>query len=420
MEGDLPKSDTARTGWRRWTVFGLSSLLFILSQFYRVSNAIIAPDLQEDLQLSAQELGLLSAAFFYAFALVQIPLGIALDRFGGRRTMTLLTLLGAAGALLFSAAPSFGAALAGRILLGLGMAGNLMGSMKLLTLWFSPREFATLSGLMLALGTLGNMLAATPLAAAQELVGWRGSFAVLGFFTALAAIVFLMAVPESPMRTASQAAVPLCAGVPWKNALKLLGTRMDYWIISVGTFFRYGTFVAIQGLWIGPYMMRQLHLPTIFASNLLLLLNVGLAIGSPLGGWLSDRVLRSRKKVVLLGLTMMTLILWALGTGWGDASPTILAGLLLAFGFFGAFGIVMYAHIKELMPAAISGTALTGVNLFTMLGGAAMLQGLGWILDHLSTGSGHADPNYHPAFLLCAAVVALAFTAYLWATDTHP
>ncbi|WP_123291276.1 MFS transporter [Desulfosoma caldarium] len=99
-----------RTHPGRWTVFGLSSLFFILSQLYSVSNAIIAPDLQEDLHLCAEPLGLLSAAFLYAFALVPIPLGIALDRFVTRRTMTLLTLLGAAGALVFCIAPFFGMA----------------------------------------------------------------------------------------------------------------------------------------------------------------------------------------------------------------------------------------------------------------------------------------------------------------------
>lgn len=404
----------------RWTVFSLASLLFILSQFYRVSNAIIAPDLQKDLELSAEELGLLSAAFFYAFALVQVPLGIALDRLGGRRTMTLLSLIGAGGALLFAAAHSFAAAFAGRALLGLGMAGNLMGSMKLLTRWFSPREFATLSGLMLAMGTLGNMLAATPLAAAKEWIGWRGSFGMLGLFTAAVAVCFFALVREGPSGEDQPGASGSAPGPSWKEALKTLCRNANYWIMSLGTFFRYGTFVAIQGLWIGPYMIQQLHMSPIAAGNLLLLLNTGLILGSPLGGWLSDRVLRSRKKVIVLGLAMMVLVLAALGAGWGETGAAVLAVLLFSFGLFGSFGIVMYAHIKELMPSEMSGTALTGINLFTMLGGAAMLQGLGWVLDHVVAAGGRTAPDYHPAFLICAGGVALALVGYLFATDTRP
>jgi sugar phosphate permease len=416
----LKSRDPAGLFQGRWTVFSLASLLFILSQFYRVSNAIIAPDLQKDLELSAEELGLLSAAFFYAFALVQVPLGIALDRLGGRRTMTLLSLIGAGGALLFAAAHSFAAAFAGRALLGLGMAGNLMGSMKLLTRWFSPREFATLSGLMLAMGTLGNMLAATPLAAAKEWIGWRESFGMLGLFTAAVAVCFFALVREGPSGEDQPGASGFAPGPAWKEALKTLCRNANYWIISLGTFFRYGTFVAIQGLWIGPYMIQQLHMSPIAAGNLLLLLNTGLILGSPLGGWLSDRVLRSRKKVIVLGLAMMALVLAALGAGWGETGAAALAVLLFSFGLFGSFGIVMYAHIKELMPSEMSGTALTGINLFTMLGGAAMLQGLGWVLDHVVAAGGRTAPDYHPAFLLCAGGVALALVGYLFATDTRP
>ncbi len=117
----------------RWTIFSLCALLFISSQFYRASNAIIAPDLQRDLGLSAEALGLLTALFFYTFALVQLPLGPCLDRVGARRTMAFLTLIGSAGAWIFASAKTFQGAAFGRILLGLGMSANLMGSMKLFT-----------------------------------------------------------------------------------------------------------------------------------------------------------------------------------------------------------------------------------------------------------------------------------------------
>lgn len=398
-------------------VFFLASLLFALSQFYRVSNAVIAPKLQEELVLTAEQLGLVSAVFFYVFAFVQIPLGMAVDRYGGRLTMAVLTTVGAGGALVFAGAPSFAVALVGRGLLGLGMAGNLMGSMKLLSHWFSPREFATLSGMMLALGTLGNMLAATPLAAATERIGWRGSFVVLGVLTLLLAALFFLFVTERPEETEE---MPASASRPsaFQSLLSLYGNR-DYWIISTATFFRYGTLVAIQGLWIGPYMIRQLGFSPVTAGNLLLMLNVGLIVGSPLGGWLSDRVLRSRKKLVLLGLGAMAADLFILSTGWGEKSAWLLGGFLLAFGLFGSFGIVMYAHIKELMPAHMTGTALSGINLFTMLGGATLLQGLGWVLDHWrgAAAAGHTD--YRMTFMLCAAGVTAALTAYAFVRDSR-
>ncbi len=155
---------------RRWLIFALASFLFLLSQFYRVSNAVIAPMLLEDLVLDTKAIGLLSASFFYAFALTQIPISLLLDKIGPRTMMTVLSIIGVGGAVIFSAANSMGTGMAGRALLGIGMSCNLMGSYKLLTLWFSPRMFATLAGILVALGTMGNMVATTPL------VLWRPYF----------------------------------------------------------------------------------------------------------------------------------------------------------------------------------------------------------------------------------------------------
>lgn len=157
---------------RGWVIFGTCAVLYVLSQFHRVSLAIISPDLQRDLGLSPHSLGLLTALFFYAFALTQLPLGPCLDRIGERRTMAFLTMMGSLGTLIFSWAKGLEGAALGRALLGVGMAANLMGSMKLFTTWFSPKEFATLSGSMIALGTLGNMAAATPLALMVQALGW--------------------------------------------------------------------------------------------------------------------------------------------------------------------------------------------------------------------------------------------------------
>jgi len=148
---------------RRWIIFFLASSLFVLSQFYRASIAVITPDLIRDLSLDANGLSMMSAASFYVFALAQLPIGIYLDRIGQRITMTVLSAIGVAGALIFAWADGLTMLVVGRVLLGVGMACNLMGSMKLLTLWFSPLHFAILSALIVSIGTAGNMAATSPL-----------------------------------------------------------------------------------------------------------------------------------------------------------------------------------------------------------------------------------------------------------------
>ncbi len=170
---------------RRWAIFFITSSMFLTSQFYRASNAVIAPHLIRDLSLQTEGLGLLSAAFFYSFAFTQIPIGILLDRVGPRRSMTVLSFVAVIGALIFSWSTTLPIGILGRVLMGIGMGCNLMGTFKAMTIWFSPATFATLSGVTFSIGTLGNMLATTPLALLVARVGWRmalSSIAVVNFF----------------------------------------------------------------------------------------------------------------------------------------------------------------------------------------------------------------------------------------------
>lgn len=402
---------------RAWLVLGLCAGLFICSQFHRVANAIIAVDLKHDLAISAESLGILSAAFFWAFAAMQIPLALLLDRIGGRVAMGALSLVGSLGAVIFSLAQGMEGAVLGRVLLGAGMAGNLMGSLKLISNWFPPQQFATLSGLIMALGTIGNMLAATPLALLARELGWRWAMALAGALTGALTLVFWALVRERPQGDPQETERRQGASSTWGQVGCLLGLR-EYWLISLATFFRYGTFVAIQGLWAGPYLIQVLGLAPVTAGNILVLLNLGLILGSPVGGILSDRVLGSRKKVVIIGLAAMAWALLPLALGWCGAQPGWLSLLFLALGAFSAFGQVMYAHIKELLPPQMTGMALTGVNLFTMLGAAAFLQGLGWVVDQWAQGGASPMEAYKAAFLTAFGGVAMALVLYMATRDS--
>lgn len=403
---------------RRWVVFNLAASLFVISQFFRVSNAVIAPELQRDLALSAESLGLLSAAFFYSFAAVQIPLALFLDRLGARLTMSALSLTATVGAFIFAFADTMAWALAGRLLLGLGMAGNLMGAMKLLSDWFSSREFATISGIFFALGTLGNMLAATPLAILAEAVGWRWAFALIGLLTVVSTCAFFIFVRDIPPSGSTDEPSGSRTGKISSDVKLLLGTR-EYWLISSGSFFRYGVFVAIQGLWAGPYLIQGLGLSPVEAGNFLLLLNIGYLVGSPVGGWLTDRPNGSSRRISLLGLAMMSMAMLFLSSGWAEGHWWILGAALFIFGVFSAFGLMMIAHIKGVMPSAMTGMAITGINLFTMLGAALFMHIIGKILDLLGAGGEQfSTGDFHRVFFVAFVSLAVAFLAYLPTRET--
>ena len=408
----------ARPGAWRWAVLGLSAQLFACSQFYRVSSAVVAPQLQAELGLSAEALGGLSAAFFYAFAAAQIPLALCLDRLGARRTMTILSLVGAAGAVVFATSSGLAGVTLGRVLLGVGMAGNLMGSMNLIGQWFSAREFATLSGVLAAFGTVGNILATTPLALLVQAMGWRRAFTVVGLATAVLTAVFWVLVRDRP----DDGGAPERGGEERLSVASMVGRLLasrDYWLISLGTFCRYGSFVAIQGLWAVPYLTEVVGLSAVESANLVLLLNVAFVAGSPLGGWLSDRVLSSRKKLALLALAGMAGTVLVLAVTAGRAGVWTVAVVFVVLGVTSSFGQVVYAHMKELMPSRMAGMAMTGVNFFTMLGAAAFLHGMGWVLDRWSAPAGHRGPDaYRAAFMIVSLVVAVAFALYLLTRDS--
>jgi MFS family permease len=169
--------------------FSVLSALYTLSMFHRVSNAVIAPNLIRDLGLDAETLGILGGAFFYSFALLQIPMGPMLDRVGPRIIITSSALIGAIGALLFAIGNSYPEALLGRILIGVGMASILMGSLKVFTLQFPLEKFATLMGTLVSVGTVGSILATSPLAYLTSTIGWRMTFMITGGVTAILAFL---------------------------------------------------------------------------------------------------------------------------------------------------------------------------------------------------------------------------------------
>ena len=399
---------------RRWMIFAFASSLFFLSQFYRVSNAVIAPLLIQDLSLDTKSIGLISACFFYAFAITQIPISLLLDKIGARSMMTALSLVSVFGGVLFSLADSLAFGVAGRVLLGVGMACNLMGSYKLLTQWFSPRVFASMAGILVSIGTIGNMVATTPLVILVEQYGWRTGFQLIAFINLVLAALFFIIVRDRPQQDtllAGSVAPQMEIGQALIN-LRLLFKQKDYWIISLGTFGRYGVYAAFQALWAGPYFMEVVGLSALTTGNLILLLNVGMIIGSPVCGSLSDRLFKTRKWVIVTGSVGIILAIIVVAILPADTPVSAYALLFLGFGFFNATGLLMYPHIKELMPEEMSGAAMTGINFFTMIGPAIFLQGLGMVMQTLYPAASRGPEAFHAAFIVC--IVCLGVIAILY------
>lgn len=383
-----------------------------MSQLYRTTNAVLAPWLIQDLHLDTEGLGLLSAAFFYTFALTQIPISLFLDRVGAKRLMIVFSFVGMAGGCLFSLAHGLGMGLAGRLLLGVGMACNMMGPLKLLTEWFPPGRFATVSGLLFAFGTLGNIIAATPLVLLVELLGWRLSFQTIISFHFFLTLLLFWVVQDRPEGRGSTG-VPVAPGSPFAHLAILIRSK-DYWIISGGTFVRYGTHAALQTLWAGPLLMEALRFSPVQAGNILLALNIGLIFGGPLWGAISDRVFKTPKWGVASGLLMLALITYILRALPPGTSAFAAGAIFLFFGIASASGMHVYAHIKTLVPRHMAGAAMSGTNFFTMMGPAVFLQGLGIVMQGFYPEASRGPEAFGTALLICFISQAAIGVLYLF------
>ena len=403
--------------FRLLLVFSILSALFLLSQFYRVSNAVIAPNLIQDLGLNAETLGILGGAFFYSFALLQIPMGPMLDRIGPRMIMTFSSWLGAFGAFLFAFGTSFETALLGRILIGAGMSSILMGSFKTFTLRYPPEKFATLVGIISSIGTLGNILGASPLAYLTSTIGWRKTFLFAGGITILLGfLIFWILKGEKIKEKKTPPSSENKSEIGIFQSIRIILGSLAFWQIGAVAFFRYGIFVSLQGLWLGPYLIYIKGFSPIQAGHILIMLAMGMILGGPIGGHLSDRIFRSRKGVALTGLGLYSISLFPL-IGVLEIHHPFWFGLIFFFiGLFCSFGMLIYSHAKDLFPMTISGTVMTYVNFFTMAGGAVFMPFLGKVIESFPrTGSSYPEEAYHLAFLICfigmaASVIFFAFS----------
>jgi len=408
---------TSSQSSRPFLIFIILSSLYILSMFHRVSNAVMAPNLIQDLGLDAETLGMLGGAFFYSFALLQIPLGPMLDRIGPRIVLTSSALIGALGAFLFAFGDSYPSAFLGRVLIGAGMASILMGSLKVFTLRFSLNKFATLMGTLTSVGTLGSILAASPLAYLTSTIGWRLTFMIAGGITGvLAFLTFWILGEERKNQKSLDSTSPAQPEIKIQQSFRLIISSLTFWQIGTVAFFRFGVYMGLQGLWLGPYLMDIKGYSPVQTGNLLILLAIGAIVGGPIAGQFSDRIFNNSKGVALWGLGLYALSLLPLIGIFRIQNPLWYGVIFFSNGFLGAFGMVIYSHAKSLFPIAISGTVMTWVNFFTMAGAAVFMPFLGKVIQSFPRiGNSYPAEAYHLSFLICflgmtASVIFYAFS----------
>jgi sugar phosphate permease len=408
----------------RWLIFWILALSYVLVYFHRLCPAVVAVDMMRDLHAGGALLGLLSSAYFYPYALMQLPAGLLSDSWGPRRTICLFFTVAFVGSLLLGLAPSALWAIVGRSLVGLGVSMLFVPTMKTLAEWFRIREFATMTGILMAMGGIGTLTATTPLALLSTWIGWRLSFVIVGIITLLLAILVWLFVRDRPADfgwpSPSEPSGPTPPAVGLLEGMKRVITDPRFWPIAIWFFFDCAVFFSFGGLWGGPYLMQVYGFSKAQAGQILSMLAIGMIVGSPMLSFLSNRVFQGRKPVLVLS-SFVLLCLTALLAFYTEELP--LAGLyLICLGlgiFSSAIVVIGFTTTKELFPVQIAGTSTGLVNIFPFAGGAVFQPLLGYLLEsHGRVEGAFTLAGYEQAFLLLFFCGLIAFLASLCLQET--
>lgn len=403
LPGSLPIT-SGLSPVRRRLVFFAAACGYLLSQFYRSFLTVIHDDLVRDLGIGPSEFGALGSAWFFAFAVSQFPVGIALDKLGPRRTIAGMMLVAVAGALLFATASSHPVAMAGMALVGVGCAPLLMGALYFFAKTEPPARFAALGSIFLACGLIGSLIAATPLALLVKAVGWRDAIRIVALVTLVVAILNFLVFRDPPQDE----------NPPGGSLLGDLWAIMRMpalWPILVMSFAISAPVFTERSLWVGPFFGEVYGLDLIERGNAVLALALamtGSAIFSgPIASWIDNP-----KRVVFVanlvcGLAFLALGLLVLPPLWLAIVLMMLAGL------FGVSYAVLIAHGRLFFPDHVIGRGITFIN-FVSIGGTGVAQLLSGHAVEAMRKSGlppaETYANLHIAFgiLLLVSVVLYA------------
>lgn len=389
--------------------------IYLVSQILRNSIGVIAPNLADEIGLSAAQLGFLSSVFFVSFALAQVPLGIGIDRFGPKLCMLVCAGILMLGALSFATATTPAGMIGARLLIGVGSSCYLMAPLAFYARRFAPDRFSTLAGIQIGLGTIGTMIATAPLALAAAAVGWRATFMVIAGAIAVVGLMVAAVLPKEE-RHGTQ---PARAESLIESLRGIIQAARSPWVMRLFLmhFMSYSGFAIIVGLWGGPYLTHVYGYGLAERGEFLFLAATAQTAGLFLSGPL-ERALRSLKIPVILGVVLtagMLLLLAAVGT----LSPAGLAVWLTVFGAVSAYSPILITHGTALFPSHLLGRGITLLNMGTMVGVFVSQAVTGAIIELFpaTPDGGYPLMAYRVVFALQAACMLLALLPYFRAYD---
>lgn len=376
---------------------------FALSQAFRTVGAIMAGPLQKEFGLSAQALGVFSGAFHFAFGAMQLFMGIGIDLYGVRRTMLAAFPLAVAGALVSAFAPSYGVLVAGQVLIGVGCAPAFLVCTVFIARHFPIARFASISGLVLAIGGVGMLLTGTPLAWLVQEHSWRMGFAVLAVAAVLAWVSILWGVREpAAERTGPRESVG--AALRQFGALFALPHTLGIMVLGAVT---YAAFISLRGLWLGPLLVERHGFTLVQSGNVALVVSIISLVGAPLFGRMDRDGPARRRRIVACAFVYAGF--FAAIAFFTHAWIDIVCAVLI--GFVSGFIVWQYADVRAAYPSAITGRAMAVFTMAMFLGVALMQWGTGVAA---SVAQAHGIDPFRAVLATIAALLVGAAAAFAW------
>ncbi len=396
----------------RWMVFSVISVVYFFVYFHRVSTSVIVPDLLKAFDTHATALGLMSSMYFYIYALEQPLVGYLTDRWGPVRVVGVWSLVAAAGCFMFGMAPNIFWASVARASIGFGVGGVYVPAIKAFSQWFRKKEFSFMIGLLMSVGNFGAVIATTPLAWSVDLWGWRITFYVIGGITLMLALVALFFTRDKkepaktdPVPSAKTSAIAETSQI---SVIQVLASGR-LWLIATIFLGVYGTALTLQGLWATPFLMSSLGIERIYASKLNMLIPMGFIVGSPLIGWLSERLLWP--KITTLRIIISIYFISWIGITFCHAwlGAVGLSTMLLGMGVVaGGFISVFWGVIRETTPDKTLGMVSGILNPAPFLGVAVFQVVTGAILNRNERVDGlYPLSGFTDAFSVCVIIIAV-------------
>ena len=381
---------------------------YFLSYLYRSTNAVLAPYLSNDLNLNAEQLGLITSAYFLTFGLFQLPLGVLLDKFGARKVQSILFLIAAIGAILFSLGNDVWSLVTARGLIGLGVSGALMAAFKAFAVWFPKERLPLLIGLFMSAGGMGAIVASTPLEMALQITDWRGVYLFIGIVTIFVGVLIFFIVPEKQENNYNEKALPVL------KVLKHIYTSYAFWRIGPLSGIAGGTGLAILGLWAGPWLLDIGKFNQNEIANILFISTIMMTIGTTSLGIITDYLRKFNiSPVGVMGGALFVFIIPLTIITFGIMPKSIWPWVILSITSLAA--TLAYAGLSQHFPTSYAARASTAINLICFLMAFIAQYAIGFIMQLVEPGkqSGYSIKAYQAGFGLFLGLLIICYIIFI-------